>query len=325
MLITLLFANNTIGSAQTWQPVGATQIPIWPTAAPDSQPVPGPEIAKLKPGKALGSHWTEVENVTVPTLTRFAPKGHNTGAAVLVFPGGGYQILAIDTEGTELCDLLTEQGITCFVLKYRVTTAGPYPYSGPYPESPMALEDAQRALGLVRFHAAEWAIDPHKIGVIGFSAGGHLVAALSTHFKTRIYTPIDAADQLSCRPDFAAPIYPGHMHLKNAIDDAKKGKSSYKFPAQLLKADADLTLNPELPVAADAPPTFLLQNEDDNVDSVYDALSYYIALKKAGVKAEMHLYAEGGHAFGVRPTKLAVSVWPALLQRWLRSIGIITV
>ena len=124
-----------------------------------------------------------VGNVTRPTMTVYSPKGKNTGAAVVVFPGGGYQGLAIDLEGTEICDWLTSKGITCVLLKYRVTDVGPYPKSGPYPESPMALEDAQRTVGLVRFHAAEWHIDPHKIGVLGFSAGGHLVAAISTHFE----------------------------------------------------------------------------------------------------------------------------------------------
>jgi acetyl esterase/lipase len=133
-------------------------------------------------------------------MTVYAPQGKNTGVAVVVFPGGGYQILAIDLEGTEVCDWLTQKGITCVLLKYRVTDVGPYPKSGPYPESPMALEDAQRAVRLVRFHAAEWHIDPHKIGVLGFSAGGHLSVAMSVYFGERLYPAVDAADQVSCRP-----------------------------------------------------------------------------------------------------------------------------
>ncbi len=144
-----------------------------------------------------------------PTMTVYSPKGKNTGAAVVVFPGGGYQILAIDLEGTEVCDWLTPRGITCVLLKYRVTDVGPYPKSGPYPESPMALEDAQRTVGLVRFHAAEWHIDPHKIGVLGFSAGGHLAAAISTLYAKRFFPAVDAADKESWRPDFAVAIYPG--------------------------------------------------------------------------------------------------------------------
>src|SRR5579859_7372946 len=196
-------------SAQTdgWQPSpGHTQLPIWPRAVPDPQPVAGPEVASTEGA---------VSNVSRPTMTVYSPKGRNTGAAVVVFPGGGYQMLAIDLEGTEVCDWLTPKGITCVLLKYRVTDVGPYPKSGPYPESPMALEDAQRAVGLVRSHAAEWHIDPHKIGVLGFSAGGHLVAAISNHYAQRLYPAVDAADKESSRPDFAVAVYPGHL----ATDD----------------------------------------------------------------------------------------------------------
>jgi acetyl esterase/lipase len=164
-----------------------------------------------------------------PTLTVYSPTGKNTGATVVVFPGGGYQILAIDLEGTEVCDWLTSKGITCVLLKYRVSgedfypKSAPYPKTGPYPESPMALEDAQRTVGLVRFRAAEWHIDPHKIRVLGFPAGGHLVAAMSTHFAKRLYPPMDAADKESCRPDFAVAIYPGHLSLSAAEWDANQG------------------------------------------------------------------------------------------------------
>ena len=166
----------------------------------------------------------------------------------------------------------------------------------------MALEDAQRTVGLVRFHAAEWHIDPHKIGVLGFSAGGHLVAAVSTHFERRLYPPVDAADKVSCRPDFAVALYPGHMWIDNK-----------KFE-----------LNPNLPVTRQTPPTFLLQDEDDHVDNVNDSLVYYIALKNAGVPVEMHLYAQGGHAFGLRRTKFPVTKWPQLVETWLGAIGIIS-
>ena len=240
----------------------------------------------------------------------------------MVFPGGGYQILAIDLEGTEVCDWLTAKGITCVLLKYRVTDVGPYPKSGPYPESPMALEDAQRTRGLVRLHAAEWHINPHKIGVLGFSAGGHLVAAISTHYAKRLYPAVDAADKLSCRPDFAVAIYPGHLSIAAAEWDAKQGTSRVPlhFPAV---ADKSLAVNPYLPVTRDTPPTFLLQAEDDNEDSVYDSLAYYIALERAGIPAEMHLYARGGHAFGLRHTKFAITDWPELVDRWLVTIGIV--
>jgi acetyl esterase/lipase len=315
-------------SAQTtvWQPSpGHTQIPIWPGAAPDPQPVAGPEVSKSSGKDELigGKQVEEVDNVTRPTMTVYSPTGKNTGAAVVVFPGGGYQILAIDLEGTEVCDWLTSKGITCVLLKYRVTYVGPYPKSGPYPESPMALEDAQRAVGMVRFHAAEWHIDPHKIGVLGFSAGGHLVAAMSTHFEKRLYPAVDAADKESCRPDFAVAIYPGHLSLSAAEWDAQQGANKFVVPHSAT-ADANLTLNPEVPVSSRTPPTFLLQNEDDHVDSVYDSLAYYIALEKAGVAVELHSYAQGGHAFGLRRTKLPVTRWPELVETWLGSIGIIS-
>jgi acetyl esterase/lipase len=256
-------------------------------------------------------------------MTVYSPKEGNTGAAVVVFPGGGYQILAIDLEGTEVCDWLMSKGITCVLLKYRVTDVGPYPKSGPYPESPMALEDAQRTVGLVRFHAAAWHIDPHKIGVLGFSAGGHLSASISTHFAERLYPAVDSADKESCRPDFAVAIYPGHLSLSAAEWDAKQGTKKFVIPHPATAAE-DLALNPEIPVTSQTPPTFLLQNEDDHVDRVEDSLSYYVALKKAGVPVEMHLYAQGGHAFGLRRTKLPVTGWPLLVETWLGSIGMIS-
>ena len=327
-----LCAVFSLGSicAQTtgWQPSpGHTQIPIWPVEPPDSRPAAGPEATKTDASDLVGGKpWTYVENVTTPTMTVYAPTGTNTGAAVVVFPGGGYQILAIDLEGTEFCDWLTQKGITCVLLKYRVTDVGPYPKSGPYPESPMALEDAQRALGLVRFHAAEWHIDPHKIGVLGFSAGGHLTVAMSVHFDKRLYPAVDAADQVSCRPDFAVAIYPGHLSRSAAEYDAGFGATTFALPPPdpLSMADENLGLNPDIHVTSETPPTFLLQAEDDHIDSVYDSLAYYFALKKAGIPAEMHLYAEGNHAFGLRPTKLPITAWPQLVETWLGTIGMIS-
>ena len=203
-----------------WRPSpGHTQVPIWPGAVPDAQPVAGPEVIGTDTKLVAGRPSVYVDNVSRPTMTVYSPKGKNTRAAVIVFPGGGYESLAMDLEGTDVCDWLTPKGITCVLLKYRVPGAelypksAPYPKSGPYPESPIALEDAQRTVGLVRFHAAEWHIDPHKIGVLGFSSGGHLVAAISTHFEQRLYPAVDAADKVSCRPDFAVAIYPGHLSI----------------------------------------------------------------------------------------------------------------
>jgi acetyl esterase/lipase len=310
-------------SAKAWQPsAGHQQIALWPGQPPDPQPVAGTEtVETVEKPLVAGRPWTAVKNVTRPTMTVYSPATKNTGAAVMVFPGGGYQILAIDLEGTEVCDWLSRRGITCILLKYRVTDVGPYPKSGPYPESPMALADAQRAIGLTRMHAAQWHIDPKKIGVLGFSAGGHLVAAVSTHFDRRVYAPADAADRVSCRPDFAIAIYPGHLSLSAAAWDARQGAKPFMLPPAPHPL-GELTLNPELPVTHATPPTFLLQNEDDSVDNVDDALAYYVALKNAGVPAEMHLYAQGGHAFGLRPTFLPATHWPALVDTWLQTIGV---
>lgn len=307
-----------------WQPSpGHTQVDIWPGAPPDPQPVRGPETMEIDPKFLVaGRTVIGVNNVTRPTMTVYAPAAGNTGAAVVIFPGGGYQTLAIDLEGTEVCDWLIAKGITCVLLKYRVTDVGPYPKSGPWPEAPMALEDAQRTLGLVRLHAAEWHIDPHKIGVLGFSAGGHLTVAMSVHFARRVYSPVDAADQVSCRPDFAVALYPGHLSLSAARWDATAGTK--KFVIQdLPNADPDLALNPDLHITSQTPPTFLLQAEDDNIDSVYDSLSYFIALKRAGIPAEMHIYAQGRHAFGLRHTDFPITDWPHLVETWLKTIGMV--
>ena len=306
----IVFASGGLG-AQTpdWQPSpGHAQLPIWPGAVPDAQPVAGPEVAKTTGKEFLvaGRPAVGVSNVSRPTMTVYSPNGKNTGAAVVVFPGGGFQELAIDLEGTEVCDWLTSKGITCVLLKYRVPSL-PYdwhcdcrPHN--FVRSTLPLEDAQRTMGLVRFHAAEWHIDPHKIGVLGFSAGGYLVAEISTTFERRLYATVDAADKESCRPDFAVGVYPGHLWI---------GGGAYG-------------LNPNVPVTRQTPPTFLVQAEDDNVDGANQSVAYYIALKKAGVPVEMHLYARGGHAFGLRRTKLPITGWPQLVETWLRTIGMIS-
>jgi acetyl esterase/lipase len=298
-------AGSLSAQPSAWQPSpGHTQLPIWPGEAPDARPAKGPETAATTGKESLvaGLPWVAVSNVSQPTMTVYSPKGKNTGAAVVVFPGGGYEILAIDLEGTEVCDWLASRGITCVLLKYRVPAPRSAPHWGAYPQSPIALEDAQRALGLMRLHAAEYQIDPHKIGVLGFSAGGHLVAAISTHFEQRLYPAVDAADKESCRPDFAVAVYPGHLWID----------------------EKSFQLNPNVPVTRQTPPTFLLQDEDDDVDNVNDSLVYYIALKKAGVPVEMHLYAQGGHAFGLRRTKFPVTRWPRLVETWLETIGMIS-
>jgi len=269
---------------------------LWPHGAPGGQTNPGPEIdiTTAKDNLIAGKPLIRLGNVSTPTLTLYAPKGKNTGAAVVVFPGGAYHILAIDLEGTEVCDWLNSVGITCVLLKYRV------PDSGPYPKSAAALQDAQRALGIVRSHAAEWHIDPHRVGVLGFSAGAHLAAALSTHFDQRLYEAVEAADQLSCRPDFAVIIYPGYLAL----------------------AEQNFAPNSEIHVTDQTPPSFILQAEDDPVH-VENSTVYFLALKNAKVAAELHLYAAGGHGYGLRRTALPVTAWPQLVETWLRTIQIL--
>lgn len=300
----LLGVGTGRGQTPVWPPSsGETQVPIWPSAIPDAQPAPGSEMVKTDSNFLVADKRViGVYNVTRPTMTLYAPKRRNTDAAVVVFPGGGFAGLAIDLEGTEVCDWLTSRGITCVLLKYRVPSV-PYDWHCDCRPNGLAistpsLEDAQRTVGLVRAHAAEWHVDPGKIGVLGFSAGGYLVAEISTHFEHRLYPPVDAADGKSCRPDFAVAIYPGHLWM-----------------------DDRLKLNPRVPVTSQTPPTFLLQAEDDPVDSVMNSLVYYAALKEAGVPVEMHLYALGGHAFGLRRTKFPITGWTDLVETWLRTIG----
>jgi acetyl esterase/lipase len=286
-------------SAQTppWQPpAGLTTIPLWPNAAPGGPAIPGPEVdtTTSRDNLIAGKPLIRLGSVSRPTLTVYPPKGRNSGAAIVVFPGGGYQILAIDLEGTEVCDWLNATGITCVLVKYRV------PDTGPYPKSDAALQDAQRAVGLVREHAGQWKIDPGKIGVLGFSAGGHLSAALSTHYARRLYSPIDSADRLSCRPDFAVVVYPGYLAL----------------------ADKDFAPNPEINPTAETPPTFIVQAEDDPVH-VENAVVYFMQLKQAKVPAELHIYAKGGHGYGLRRTELPVTTWPDSVEVWLRTIHVL--
>src|SRR5205823_4466462 len=193
VFLAVIIAISTGAFAQkpAWPPsAGHTTLDLWPNRPPGGQANSAPETDTTTANDNLiaGKPVIRLGNVSSPSLTLYSPQGKNTGAAVVVFPGGGYHILAIDLEGTEVCDWLNSAGITCVLLKYRV------PASGPYPKSAAALQDAQRALGIVRAHATEWHIDPHRIGVLGFSAGAHLAAALSTHFSQRIYDSVDAAD-----------------------------------------------------------------------------------------------------------------------------------
>jgi acetyl esterase/lipase len=271
-------------------------IPLWPNGAPGEKGDIGPERDMTKPGDGSpgGKPVIRLGNVTAPTITLYRPPPEkDTGAAMVVCPGGGYNILAMDLEGTEVCEWLNSVGVTGVLLKYRVPARkGGERYAAP-------LQDAQRALGLVRYHAAEWHIDPHRIGIMGFSAGGHLSAAASTQFEKRTYQPVDEADQASCRPDFVMLIYPGYLVRGTGPE-----------------------ISPELTVTSNTPPTFLCQTEDDPVH-VENSFYYYLALKKANVPAEMHLFATGGHGYGLRQTAEAVTSWPKLAEGWMRGLGIL--
>jgi acetyl esterase/lipase len=287
-----VFAQNP-----AWQPAsGHLTLNLWPHGAPGAAASAAPEVDTTTANDNLiaGKPLIRLGNVSVPTLTLYAPNGKNTGAAVVVFPGGGYHILAMDLEGTEVCEWLNSVGITCVLVKYRV------PDSGPYPKSSAALQDAQRVLGIVRSHASEWHLDPNRIGVLGFSAGAHLAAALSTHFEHRLYNPIDSADQISCRPDFAVIVYPGYLAL----------------PEQNFAPNADIH------VTGQTPPTFIVQAEDDPVH-VENSIVYFQAPKNAKVPAEMHIYASGGHGYGLRRTELPVTAWPKLAETWLQTIHVL--
>jgi len=282
-----------------WQPApGHITLPLWPNGAPGAIANPPAEADMTKPTDNLiaGHPLVRLGNVSSPTITYYAPKVSSGGSApaVVVFPGGGYQILAIDLEGTEVCDWLNNVGVACLLVKYRV------PNTGPYPKSPAALQDAQRALGLARQHAKEWNIDSARIGVLGFSAGAHLSAALSAHFEARLYDKVDAADDLSCRPDFAVIIYPGY----------------------LANAEQGMATNSEIKPTSQTPPSFIVQAEDDPVH-VENATNYFLQLKAVKVPAELHIYAEGGHGYGLRKTKLPVTSWPGLVETWLHTLKVL--
>jgi acetyl esterase/lipase len=276
----------------------AEPIPLWPNGAPGEKGDIGEERDMTKPtdGNPGGKPVIRIGNVSKPTITIYSPApDKDTGAAVVVCPGGGYSILALDLEGTEVCEWLNSVGVTGVLLKYRVPARkGMERYAAP-------LQDAQRALGLVRFHAADWHIDPKRVGILGFSAGGHLSAAASTHFDKRTYDAVDDADQASCRPDFAVIIYPGYL---------------VRYP--------DTTVSPELTVTSNTPPTFLVQTEDDPVH-VENSIYYFLALKGAKVPAEMHLFANGGHGYGLRDAGKAVTTWPKLAEGWMHGLGILEV
>jgi len=277
-------------------------LPVWPGAVPGDYGTICPERVRA-PSEAPTKDAKWITNVTKPTLTIFRPaKDKNTETAILICPGGGYWNLAWDLEGEEVAAWLNTIGVTGIVLKYRVPRRPDQPERLP---APGPLLDAQRAISLVRSHAAEWGIDPGRVGIIGFSAGGHLAIATATHFDKRGYEPSDEIDKASCRPDFAGAIYPGYL-------------IEQKSPGVELNKDV---LAPYIRIPKETPPIFLVHASDDPVAGAENSAVMYLALKRANVPAELHVYAQGGHGFGVR--KNPCPVWTDRFVDWLYGQGML--
>ncbi|MGB3721658.1 MAG: alpha/beta hydrolase [Pacificimonas sp.] len=293
-----------------WQPgPDGRQIPLWPKNVKIKAPETNgyPEMVGNGSPLIAGRTWNWATYVSHPTMTVYPPKGENNGAAMLVLPGGGYVAVAMDLEGTEICDWITEHGVTCVVLKYRAPQFWKRGEDGvrtPPDGDMLPIKDAQRAMGLLRSKASSYAIDPEKIGVIGFSAGAHLAAAVSNADK-RTYDPVDAADKVSARPDFAIVMYPGKfLSERNPV-----GKPE---------------LGPWMEISAKAPPTLLVHAMNDATNNVQNSIAYGLALDEVGVPVDMRFFAKGCHAFGLRPTSDPVTTqWPKHAIEWLQSIDML--
>lgn len=266
------------------------EIAIWPDGLPPgAKPIPADRAAKLD----AATDEERIRYVDTPTLTIYrAPEETANGCAVVVCPGGGYNILAWPKEGLELAEWFNSLGVTAGVLKYRVPRRDP---DAPHVEP---LQDAQRAVRLMRHHAEDWGIDTNRVGILGFSAGGHLTVMTGTHWDQPAYSPRDAIDELNCRPDFMCPIYAAYLGPK------------YN--------DRIAELGPLVRLTKETPPTFLAVTADDAYRGVQAAL-LFVELKKLNVPAEVHVYSKGGHGYGIRPSDNPVSTWHHRLGAWLKA------
>jgi acetyl esterase/lipase len=279
-------------------------LPIWPGAVPADSGTIGPERVRA-PAEAPTKDAKWITNVTKPTVTVFRPaRDKNTGMAILICPGGGYWNLAWDLEGEEVAAWLKTVGVTGIVLKYRVPRRPGQPERLP---APGPLLDAQRALRLVRSRAAEWGVSSNRIGILGFSAGGHLAVATATHFDQPAYERIDEIDEHSCRPDFAAAVYPGYF-----IEQQPAGVETNKN-----------VLAPYMRIPAGTPPVLLMHASDDPVAGAENSAVMYLALKRESVPTELHVFARGGHGFGVRKSPLPCSTWTDHCVAWLQDQGLL--
>jgi acetyl esterase/lipase len=295
VLTGLFAANSTLAT----EPL---VVNLWPGKAPGDVGIKGQETSRIHQSPLVGPTKL-ITNVTKPTLTIYRPSSEkNTGTAMVICPGGGYWDLYWELEGEEVAAWLNSVGMTGIILKYRCPRRPGEVKGEPAPGPQL---DAQRAVSLVRSRAAEWGIDPRRIGMVGFSAGGHLALATATNFGKRLYEPIDDIDKVSCRPDFAVMCYSGYLKAKDKDE-----------------------LRPAIHVPPDTPPIFLAHASDDK-ESYGGSLSensalMYLALKRAGVPAELHIYVTGDHDFGVRQNEKLPSSWPQLCVKWLRSQRLLT-
>ena len=293
LIVAAAWCGGHAGAGRAARAAEPVVIDLWPAGK-----VPG-ESADLGPEKLTEKDGvvTSITNVSKPSIKVYpAPKDTATGAALLIAPGGGYNSLAWDHEGEQVAAWANSLGVTGVILKYRV----PRRPDAAKDQPPVgALQDAQRAMGIVRARAAAWGVDPKRVGMLGFSAGGHLAAWASTNFDKRAYDAVDDADRQDIRPDFVVMVYPG-----GAVE---RGTTQLK---------------PEIRVTKETPPSFLTMSTDDRVGSE-NCVALYLALKQAGVPVEMHLYAKGGHGYGLRPTAGVPATWTKRCEEWMGVIGVL--